>query len=65
MPLADQVPRYSGRVLVRLPQGLHAALAERAAEEGTSLNQLIVAMLAGGMAWDGSLQSRNQRETRT
>jgi len=33
---------YSGRILVRAPKSLHRALAERAREEGVSLNQYIV-----------------------
>ncbi len=49
----DVVPRpsgpsgtFNGRVLVRMPKSLHRQLAERAAEEGVSLNQLAVAALA-------------------
>lgn len=41
----------SGRVLVRMPPSLHAALSGRAADEGVSLNQLIVALLAGGIGF--------------
>lgn len=36
---------YSGRILVRAPKSLHRALAERAREEGISLNQYIVYQL--------------------
>jgi predicted HicB family RNase H-like nuclease len=36
----------SGKLLVRLPKSLHAALAEEAEREGVSLNHLIVAKLA-------------------
>jgi predicted HicB family RNase H-like nuclease len=39
-------PRKSGRFVVRLPRSLHAALEREAAEEGVSLNQLVVAKLA-------------------
>lgn len=38
--------RYRGTFLVRGPKSLHRALTERAAEEGVSLNQLVVALLA-------------------
>jgi predicted HicB family RNase H-like nuclease len=39
-------PRKSGRFVVRLPKSMHAALEREAAEEGTSLNQLVLAKLA-------------------
>jgi antitoxin HicB len=41
----------SGRLLVRMPSSLHADLARAADAEGISLNQLITAMLASGVAW--------------
>jgi antitoxin HicB len=37
---------YSGRILVRVPKSLHAELVGRAAQEGVSLNQFILAALA-------------------
>jgi antitoxin HicB len=37
---------YSGRILVRVPKSLHAELIARAAQEGVSLNQFILAALA-------------------
>ena len=43
-------PTYSGRVLVRMPKSLHRCLAERAKEEGVSLNQMAVTILAQGIA---------------
>jgi len=45
------VPRtadYSGEFRVRLPKSLHAELARLAEDEGTSLNQLVVALLSEG-----------------
>lgn len=36
----------SGKLLVRLPKSLHAALLAEAAAEGASLNQLVIAKLA-------------------
>jgi antitoxin HicB len=41
----------SGRLLLRMPQSLHAELARRADIEGVSLNQLIVGTLAGALGW--------------
>lgn len=37
--------------MVRMPPALHAKLSERAAEQGVSLNQLCVALLAGGIGF--------------
>lgn len=51
----DEVPqpstddRFGGRVLVRMPKSLHRRLFERSQDEGVSLNQLVVAMLAGAL----------------
>lgn len=39
-------PKKSGKFVVRLPKSLHAALEREAAEEGVSLNQLVVTKLA-------------------
>lgn len=39
-------PSKSGRFVVRLPKSLHAALEREAADEGVSLNQLVVAKLS-------------------
>lgn len=41
----------SGHVLLRMPPALHAQLVARAAEQGVSLNQLAVAVLAGGVGF--------------
>lgn len=37
---------YSGKLLVRMPRSLHAALARRAEAEGVSLNQWVVHLLS-------------------
>ncbi len=37
---------YNGRILVRVPKSVHAALAHEAEQEGVSPNQLIVAKLS-------------------
>jgi predicted HicB family RNase H-like nuclease len=47
--LPQAVPDVSGRILVRVPKSVHAALLKEAAAEGTSLNQLIVAKLCLGL----------------
>ncbi len=40
------------RVLnVRLPEDLHAELKATAERQGVSLNQLVVALLAGSISW--------------
>ena len=38
--------QYSGRLVLRLPKALHREAAIRAAEEGVSLNQYLLARLA-------------------
>jgi hypothetical protein len=40
---------YSGRFVVRIPKSLHRQLAETAASESVSLNQLVLTLLAGGL----------------
>ena len=63
--VAGATPSKSGKLLVRLPKSLHAALESEAVEEGVSLNQLVVAKLAwqlSGVARDtkpGGLLSKN------
>lgn len=37
---------------LRLPSALHAELTAQAAEQGVSLNQLLVALLAGAVSFD-------------
>jgi RNA polymerase sigma-B factor len=42
---------HSGRLLVRMPQSLHAELARVAEREGVSLNTLITGALASAVGW--------------
>ena len=42
---------HSGRLLLRMPQSLHAELARAADTEGTSLNQFITTALASAVGW--------------
>ena len=44
--IEGSTPRKSGKFVVRLPRSLHAALEREAANEGTSLNQLVITKLA-------------------
>lgn len=41
----------SGQLKIRMPPALHEQLQQRAAEQGVSLNSLIVALLAGGLGF--------------
>jgi RNA polymerase sigma-B factor len=43
--------RHSGRLMLRMPQSLHAELAEAAEREEVSLNQYITNTLAAGVGW--------------
>ena len=45
---------YSGRLLLRMPESLHAELAKAAEREGSSLNQFIIGALATAVSWSGS-----------
>jgi predicted RNase H-like HicB family nuclease len=49
IPLPSYPAEYSGKFNVRLPKSLHRRLAEAAAREDVSLNQLVVALLAEGL----------------
>jgi len=47
-PRPVEVHEYSGKFLTRIPRSLHRQLAQRAKAEGTSLNQLVLSLLAEG-----------------
>jgi predicted HicB family RNase H-like nuclease len=51
VPEPRATPSHSGRLLLRIPQGLHAELAHEADREEVSLNGLITGMLAGAVGW--------------
>jgi RNA polymerase sigma-B factor len=52
-----QQSTHSGRLLVRMPQSLHAELARVAEHEGVSLNTLITGALASSVGWrDGAVE---------
>jgi antitoxin HicB len=50
---------YSGKFIVRTPKSLHRALAERAAAEEISLNQLVLTYLSAGLAKSQDGSGRN------
>jgi hypothetical protein len=53
---------HSGRLLLRMPEGLHAALANASEREGTSLNAFITATLAAAVGWEaGGGSPKRQR----
>ncbi len=52
---------HSGRLLVRMPQSLHADLSRAAEREEVSLNQFITSALASAVAWRGR-EEPEQRE---
>lgn len=54
-PPVEEVEEYGGKFNVRLPRYLHRELAELAEAEGTSLSQLVVALLAEGAVRSSSL----------
>ena len=56
-PVPVKVEEYSGKFVARLPTSLHCQLAKRAEQEKTSLNQLVVMLLAEGM---GRWSTRHQ-----
>jgi antitoxin HicB len=55
-PTIEAAEAYSGKWVLRTPKSLHRGLAERARQEGVSLNALAVAMLAQGL---GQRQTRD------
>jgi len=65
-PAPVEVVEYSGKFVVRLPASLHQQLAKRAERENTSLNQLVVMLLADSMGrWSvrprtGAFASRSE-----
>lgn len=51
IPDPKSAPSYSGRLLLRMPQTLHAELARAAERERVSLNQFITDVLSGALGW--------------
>jgi len=59
-PRPVEVHEYSGKFVTRIPRSLHRQLAQRAKAEGTSLNQLVLSLLAEGA---GRWAERQRRVT--
>ncbi|HEX4720245.1 MAG TPA: sigma-70 family RNA polymerase sigma factor [Thermoleophilaceae bacterium] len=53
VPKPRSAASYSGRLLVRMPQSLHAELARAAERDEVSLNQFITGSLASAVRWRG------------
>ena len=51
LPAPVYPEEFSGKFNVRIPKSLHRDLAHRAADEGVSLNQLVVSILANRAVW--------------
>jgi len=51
VPEPKTAQSHSGRLLLRMPQTLHAELARTAEREHVSLNQFITDVLAGALGW--------------
>lgn len=51
-------PKKSGKFVIRLPKTLHFALEREAAQEGVSLNQLVVAKLAISLSQSAGPKTR-------
>lgn len=62
IPDPERGRSYSGQFRVRVPRSLHQELAERAKQEGTSLNQLVVSTLSRGLGRQGSRESKTGKE---
>jgi hypothetical protein len=53
---------HSGRLLLRMPESLHAELARASQSDGVSLNTFITEVLANAVGWQGSgLPARGKR----
>ncbi|MFB3882394.1 MAG: type II toxin-antitoxin system HicB family antitoxin [Armatimonadota bacterium] len=64
IPEPQHPDTYSGQFRLRLPRSLHRELAERAEQEGTSLNQMVVAMLSRAAGATGSSRGTQRRIVR-
>lgn len=54
---------YSGQFRVRLPRSLHRELVERAEQEGTSLNQMVVSVLSRAAGMPPARRRTGRRKT--
>jgi len=49
IPLPSDLENYSGQFKIRIPKSLHRTLANRSKQEGVSMNQLCLYLLAEGV----------------
>jgi RNA polymerase sigma-B factor len=61
-PAEKEKTSHSGRLLLRMPQSLHAELARAAEREETSLNQFITNSLAASVGWRQPTEARGDDE---
>ncbi len=61
-PAPTEVEEYSGKFVIRMPTSLHCQLVKRAERENTSLNQMVVTLLAEGM---GRWSAKPKESTKT
>ncbi len=52
IPVPRDIEKYTGKFLIRIPRGLHRALALNAKRQGVSLNQYVTSLLASGVGRD-------------
>lgn len=64
VPEPKTAQSHSGRLLLRMPQTLHAELARIAEREKVSLNQFITDVLAGALGWRTTGQKPRGRAVR-
>ena len=65
VPEPKTAQSHSGRLLLRMPQTLHAELARIAERESVSLNQFITDVLAGALGWRTTGPKARGRAVRT
>jgi antitoxin HicB len=64
IPAPSQEPRYSGKLVLRLPKGLHEAAAQIAQRDAVSLNSCLVQFIAEGVQRSGLKNLLNNLETK-
>jgi hypothetical protein len=60
----EEEASHSGRLLLRMPQSLHADLARAAERDGVSLNAFITGVLSSAVAWRSSGDRPAERPSR-
>jgi antitoxin HicB len=60
IPVPRSEETYSGKFFIRAPKSLHRKLAKMAEKEGVSLNQYLVATLAGAVGRDEAISGKKR-----